>query len=165
MNDIQETVRALGRVLEHVNAHMPCYAFEALSFEREEDEQGRFRLCAADIPEEFWKEAAEQEAFRQRIAVEALRFGGEDFLSMHRHNAAASSILIPGKEASVCELLTVEMFKDEQSTSGAQFLKRSTPCGIHPKVWHEIRRVGEGNYAYMLSASAPIIGNDVEWYS
>lgn len=164
MNDIQEKVRALGRVLEYVNTHMPCHAFERLSFEREEDGAGKFCLCAADIPKEFWEEAAEREAFRQRIAVEALRFGEGDYLSMHRHNAAASSILIPGKDASICELLTVEMFKDERSERGTHFLKRSTPCGIHPKVWHEIRRVGEGNYAYILSASAPIIGNDVEWY-
>lgn len=165
MNSVRETVRALGRVLIHVNEQMPICALEGLSFEREEHPENRAKLSVADIPSEFWGEAFRKEGFPQSITVEALRFASGDHIDLHRHNGASSSILVPGKDVSACPLLGIEMFRDRRSSLGPRSLKRSIPCGIRPKVWHSITRFGEGNYAYLFSASAPIIGNDIEWYA
>lgn len=165
MKSVRETVRALGRVLMHVNEVMPVHIIDGLSFEREEHPENRAKLCAADIPDEFWGEIFREEEFPQSITVEALRFSVGDRIDLHRHNGASSSILVPGEKGDPCPFLKFQMFKDKNFSKGPRLLDRGHAYGILPGIWHEIVRVGEGDYAYVFSASAPIIGNDVEWYA
>tara|TARA_B100000508_G_scaffold60333_2_gene47489 strand:+ start:40750 stop:41268 length:519 start_codon:yes stop_codon:yes gene_type:complete len=162
---VRKTLTALGKVLTHVNENMPVHEIEGFAWEREEQVEGRACLWAADIPEKFWEDFALTQGFLQRIAVEALRFESGDHIDLHRHNAAASSILVPREDFFEGELLKFEMFREKDLSKGERLLSRNRSYGILPGIWHSIRRVGEGDYAYLFSASAPIIGNDIVWYA
>tara|TARA_B100000745_G_scaffold254816_1_gene177394 strand:+ start:346 stop:861 length:516 start_codon:yes stop_codon:yes gene_type:complete len=162
---VPKTLKALGGLLSHINKTMPPCKFEGLSWVREEHPESRAALFAADVPEEFFEDKLVEYGFPQKITVEILRFAPEDHIDLHRHKAAASSILIPGQDTQKCTLLEFEFFSDHGEPKGSTFLQRSRAYQIRPGIWHSIKRVGEGDYVYLFSASAPIIGNDIVWYA
>lgn len=154
--DQEQTMEELGKLLHRINKQMPACAFATLDFEREE-ESGKYRLESANIPEEYLGDTS---VFSQRIDAEVLRFGSKDFLNLHFHRAAASAVMVPGSSEVDQWMLSLIIGDDKK----AFHPNRCVPQFIHPGVPHALKR-GTEKYGevYVISVSAPVIGNDVVW--
>ena len=157
-------MKVLGNLLLHVNEQMSACECETLSWEREECPSGRVKLWAADIPEKFYAGFSEVADLEELPNIEMLKFGVGDYIDLHKHQRTANALLIPGRVSKECDLLTFEMFWIQEQSRGPIPLRRSIPYFIGPGIWHSVKRVGEADYAYILSASYPRIGSDIFWY-
>jgi len=158
-------MRVLGNLLVHVNQQMSACACYGLSWEREECPSGRAKLWAADIPEEFYKGFSELADLEEAPVIEMLKFGEGDHIDLHKHLKTSSALLIPGRNSEECDSFSFEMFWLKEQSSGELLFRRTKPYFIGPGIWHSVKRVGEGDHAYIFSASYPELEEDLSWYA
>lgn len=163
--EVTRIMRVLGNLLLHVNENMSACECNALSWEREECPSGRAKLWAADVPEKFSGGFSGFADLEELPSVEVLKFGTGDYIDLHKHQRTANALLIPGRSSEECDLLTFEMFWIPEQSRGPIPFRHTLPYFVGPGIWHSVRRVGEGGYAYILSASYPHIGSDLFWYA